>query len=326
MCAFATSPSTSGLRNGRRSASLSTLWRPGTCDGSGSVAATSTQSSARRRCGIQRRSIRRSATCSIFSALSTLLTDSEGRSARRYRSPGDRAEPSRRPLACPPGQRRPAAVRRPQADSTRPRLDARRPRSCRLLRSARGHAGLPPPTGPRRTRAAGRRNLARSWPPVGTRVLPLQARRSRKTWPLGSMSGSTSSARCACPRAAARSRSARASSSSAVRSRSAARCSSARASCRASTASARCRSARRFAALLAKTTTTTSKTSTPDPCPGSDEGGNGLEREPRKPTEGRRALGHTMAVLEAPSPPSSSFAEARGEACFARHLRVAERG
>jgi hypothetical protein len=34
MCAFATSPSTSGLRNGRRSASLSTLWRPGTCDGS----------------------------------------------------------------------------------------------------------------------------------------------------------------------------------------------------------------------------------------------------------------------------------------------------
>ena len=106
---------------------------------------------------------------------------------RRYRLPGDRAEPSRRPLACPPGQRRPAAVRPSQADPARSRLDARRSRSGRLLRRARGYARLPPPTCPRRARAAVRRNLARAGPPVGTRVLPLQARRSKKTLPLGSM-------------------------------------------------------------------------------------------------------------------------------------------
>jgi hypothetical protein len=105
--------------------------------------------------------------------------------ARRYRSPRDRAEPSRRPLACPPGQRRPAAVRRPQADSGRPRLDACRPRSDRLLRRARDDARLPRPADPRRARAAGRRNLARSGLLAGARVLPLQARRSENSWPLG---------------------------------------------------------------------------------------------------------------------------------------------
>ena len=95
-----------------------------------------------------RRLARPSRHCRFF------LTNSEGRSAGGYRSPGDRAEPSRRPLACPPAQRRPAAVR-PQADSAGPRLDARRPRSGRLLRRARGYVGLPPPTGPR-TNSSGR--------------------------------------------------------------------------------------------------------------------------------------------------------------------------
>lgn len=54
----------------------------------------------------------------------------------------DCAEPSRRSLECPPGQRPPAAVRCPQADSAGQRLDARRSGSGRLLRRARGYSDL----------------------------------------------------------------------------------------------------------------------------------------------------------------------------------------